>query len=335
VSGVSDLPMPPPAGELARIAGFYAAFAADEARGRSPLYERLALATAGSPELLAFLATLPAERRQPNLFLAAVRHLCGTPEDAADLLAAVREQPARLRAAMLSRTTQTNEPGRCAVLLPLLAGLPQPLALIEVGAAAGLCLIPDRYGYDYGARRIEPADRRVPVFRCASTGAMPLPDAVPRIVWRAGLDLHPLDLCSAEAVAWLETLVWPDQPERAERLHAAIEVARADPPRVVAGDLSTDLEPMIAAAPRAATLVVFHTAVLAYVRPQQRRERFAETVRRSGAIWISNEAPDVFPELARSAPPAPRRGQFLLMRDAVPVAWAAPHGQSIDWFAAP
>jgi hypothetical protein len=36
--------------------------------------------------------------------------------------------------------------------------------------------------------------------------------------------------------------------------------------------------------------------------------------------------------LARSAPPPPARGLFLLMRDGVPLAWTGPHGQSIDWF---
>ena len=55
---------------------------------------------------------------------------------------------------MLKRTTQTNEPARCAVFLPLLTGLPQPLALIEVGASAGLCLLPDRYGYDWEEGRV-------------------------------------------------------------------------------------------------------------------------------------------------------------------------------------
>jgi hypothetical protein len=50
----------------------------------------------------------------------------------------------------LSRRTQTNEPGRCATLLPALAALDGPLALIEVGASAGLCLHVDRYSYDYG-----------------------------------------------------------------------------------------------------------------------------------------------------------------------------------------
>jgi hypothetical protein len=96
---------------------------------------------------------LPADRRQPNLFLAAVRWLCGVPDGADRLAHIVRQQYGRIREVMLSRTTQTNEPARCSVLLPVLAQLPQPLALLEVGASAGLCLLPDCYGYDYGTKR--------------------------------------------------------------------------------------------------------------------------------------------------------------------------------------
>jgi hypothetical protein len=318
--------------EMQRIASRYAAFAADEARGYSAIYERLALAVAESPALLAFLASLPQERREPNLFLAAVRHCCGVPENADGLLRAARHRAERIRGVMLARTTQTNEPARCGVLLPLLARLPQPLALVEVGASAGLCLIPDRYGYDYGARRIEPAVSGAPVFPCRTSGAVPLPAAVPRVVWRAGLDLAPVDLGSADAVGWLETLVWPDQEGRAGRLRAAIAAARREPPPVLRGDLSTDLDGLLATAPKDATLVVFHSAVLVYVASQRRRDRFAESVRRAGAVWISNEAPGVFPRAAAAAPPPPRAGLFLLMQDGTPLAWTARHGQSIDWF---
>src|SRR5450432_2243342 len=102
---------------------------------------------------------------------------------------------------MLSRTPQTNEPARCAVLLPLLAQLPQPLALLEVGASAGLCLLVDHYGYDYGNVRIDPTisgDGGAPTLTCDVSGAAPIPRTIPRIVWRAGLDLNPIDVRSAD-----------------------------------------------------------------------------------------------------------------------------------------
>jgi hypothetical protein len=233
---------------------------------------------------------------------------------------------------MLRRTTQTNEPARCAVLLPLLAALPQPLALIEVGASAGLCLLPDRYGYDWGHARIAPASPGAPVFRCAATGPVSLPVAPPRIVWRAGLDLNPLDVMSHDDAAWLEALIWPEQDERRRNLRAALATVRREPPRVVRGDLLADLAPLMAEAPSEATLVVFHTAVLAYVSALEARLRFVDTVRRSRAVWISNEVPSVFPDIAARAPvPAPR-GRFLLAVDGEPKAWTGPHGQSLDWF---
>ncbi len=322
-------------GELERISARYLRFAVDEARGESELYERLALAIAASRELLTFLAGLPADKRQPNLFLAVVRHLCGVPDSEDHLVEIVRREHGRIRTLMLSRTTQTNEPGRCSALLPVLAQLPPPFALLEVGASAGLCLIPDRYGYDYGAHRIEPAASagvEAPVLPCATGGAVPIPTRVPEIAWRVGLDLNPIDLRAAEGAAWLETLVWPGQEGRVERLRAAIAVARLDLPNIVRGNLLTDLERLMAAAPKDATLVVFHTAVLGYVASQANRDRFAAIVRAADAFWISNEAPVVFPSFAETAPPAPAPGRFLLALNGKALAWTGAHGQSIDWF---
>jgi len=135
---------------LQQLSARYRAFADSEAKGSSALYEAFARAIAGSDEVLSFVATLPADRQQPNLLMAAIRHLYGVPTNVDHLIDIVRACPEPIRALMLARTTQTNEPARCAVLLPLLARLPQPLALLEVGASAGLCLLPDHYGYDYG-----------------------------------------------------------------------------------------------------------------------------------------------------------------------------------------
>ncbi len=327
--------MPPDANELAAIARRYERFATTEARGASLIYEQLTLAVASSSELLAFLKSMAPERRQPNLFLGAVRHVGGVPRDGRELEGIVRAHAPRIREVMLSRTTQTNEPARCAVLLPVLAGLSQPLALIEVGASAGLCLLPDRYGYDYGRHRIAPpslSPAAAPVFHCIASAATPLPRALPEVGWRCGLDLSPLDVNSPTEMAWLETLVWPGQEHRARGLRAAIEIARADPPEVRRGDLRADLPAVAMLAPKDLQLVVFHTAVLGYVGSQSDRDAFARTVRQTGAVWISNEAPSVFPGLQK-APPPPSPGHFLLTVNGKPVAWTGPHGQSIDWFA--
>src|SRR5277367_3732132 len=127
--------------DLELIAQRYRAFAIDEARGVSEAYEALALGISTAPEILDFIASVPSDRRQPNLFLAAVRSVCGVPENTTHLQLLLRKEHERIRSVMLSRTTQTNEPARCSVLLPVLARLPQPLALLEVGASAGLCLL--------------------------------------------------------------------------------------------------------------------------------------------------------------------------------------------------
>lgn len=323
------------ADDLASIARRYQRFAVTEAHGISPVYEALALAVADSAETLTFLASLPSERQQPNLFFAAIRKVSGVPHDGHALAAAVRADADRIKQVMLSRTTQTNEPARCAVLLPALAQLRQPLALIEVGASAGLCLLPDRYGYDYGRHRIDgPLSTSLPrpIFPCIASDGTPLPAVLPLVQWRCGLDLNPLDVYSATDMDWLKTLVWTGQEHRAQRLSEAIDIARADPPKIWQGDLRSDLPAIAQSAPKDAQLVVFHTAVLGYVASKSDRDAFASIVRQTGAVWISNEPPSVFPEFAQAAPSPPSPGHFLLAVDGKPVAWTGPHGQSISWF---
>jgi hypothetical protein len=311
-----------------QLAARFQRFAEVEAHGSSPLYEALALGVAGDAFALEFLKGLPEAKRQPNLLFGAVRHLCGTPADWPTFRAMLHAKAADVRTVMLERRTQTNEPGRCATLFPVLSRLPQPLALLEVGAAAGLCLQPDRYGYDYGRRCVASSMADAPVFPCRANAATPIPRQTLRVAWRLGLDLHPLDVGNAEHAAWLETLVWPEHDARLQRLRRALTIARRDPPRVVQGDLLQDFASCVRQAPAAATLVVFHTAVLAYVADAALREEFADVVRCSGAVWVSNEVPGVFRSFA--APRGPR-GAFLLAVDGVPQAWTDPHGGWIEW----
>ena len=316
-----------------RVASVYRHFAEHEARGRSPLYVELALGVAGDRELLELLAGLPRAKHQPNLLFAAVRRLCGTPAGWDEFRARFDERREEVLALLMARRTQTNEPARCATLLPLLATLPPPLALLEVGASAGLCLLLDRYAYDYGGHHVAPAQRSdvtPPTFACRAGPGTPLPARVPEVAWRAGLDLEPIDVADPEQVAWLEALVWPGEGDRLTLLRQALAVARADPPRVLRGDLRRDLPALAAEAPAGATLVVFHTAVLAYVAGTATRAAFAETVRELGAVWVSNEQPGL---LDRSTGDPWPQGRFLLCRDGRPVAWTDPHGAAIDWLA--
>jgi hypothetical protein len=321
-----------PAADLSQL---YRRFADEEFRGRSPLYEELARGVADDGAILDFLLTLPREKRQPNLLLAALRSLIGTPSGWPQFRAEVLDNEERLRALMLARSTQTNEPARCASLLPVLARLPGPLALIEVGASAGLCLLPDRYAYDYGGRIVRPPPRhRVPpLFPCTVNAATPVPAALPRIVWRAGLDINPLDIADPSAAAWLETLVWPEQDGRLTRLRAAMAIAAEDPPRVIRGDLRRGLAALAAEAPKDATLVIFHTAVLAYLSHGDRAE-FARSVRALCDFWVANEAPRVLPEIAARAAPWVE-GRFLLSVNGASAGWADPHGAALDWIAEP
>ncbi|PYG01834.1 hypothetical protein SAMN05216184_101299 [Georgenia satyanarayanai] len=310
------------------VAEVYRLFAEREARGASPVYEAWASRIAEDAAVLARLETLPPGKRQPNLVLAAARWH-GAGEEYRSVRETLLDGWPAVRETILSRATQTNEAGRCATLLPFLAELPQPLALLEVGASAGLCLLPDRYSYRYDdGTSLDPDDGPSDVvLECRLGEGVTAPTAMPQVAWRAGLDLAPVDVTDADARAWLETLVWPGQELRRRRLAAALDVARREPPAIVRGDLLTDLPALAATAPADATLVVFHSAVLAYV-PADVRDGFVDLVTDLPGHWMSNEGQAVLPEVWTARDRAD--GRFLLAVGGVPRALTGPHGASVD-----
>ncbi len=313
---------------------WYRDFGELEARGQSAIYEQWALGVADDPALIALIEELPLQKRQPNLVFACAR-LLGAPEgDYPAFRRWIVSHWSRVVVQALARSTQTNEARRCASLLPALSLIPGPLALLEVGASAGLCLFPDRYSYSYDgdAPRDPPAGPSTVLLESTTTGGMPRPRSVPRIVWRAGLDLHPLDVRDADDMHWLETLVWPEQHERRARLRAAIRIAAENPPRIVRGDASV-LASLAAQAPDDATLVVITSAVLVYL-PFAERMRFVESVRSLDARWISLEGVRGLPTVRAALPDdGGSDGRFVLALDEVPLAFTGPHGQSLDWIA--
>jgi hypothetical protein len=314
--------------ELNRIAEGYRAFA-EESAEESPAYSTLAAAVADDRDVLGFLAGLPGGKRHPTLFLAGLRLLGGVPADGDDLHERVAKDGDRLRDTLLARATQTNEPARCAALLPALAMIEGPLALIEVGASAGLCLYPDRYSYEFGGRPVGP--RRSVHLRCATGGPVPVPAHLPVVVARIGIDLNPLDVTDPGDLAWLRALVWPGAvgAERLERLDAAAAVAAADPPTLLAGDLVERLPDAIALVPDGATPVVLHTAVLPYLS-EAHRAAFVEQVRELPVRWIAQEGSGMVPGTGERHPGG-WGPYFVLSLDGRPLAHTAPHGGRIDW----
>lgn len=312
-----------------RVVRVWAHMAVNFERGDSPGYAEIARGVASDPELVAAVLSLPEGKRQPNLLLGAVRYLGGPVGSFAAWRAFVVGQWERVVRVVMERSTQTNEVRRCATLLPVLAQLPGPLALIEVGASAGLCLYPDRYRYSFdGARAL--GEGPGPVLECATEGGVPVPGRLPQVVWRAGIDLNPLDAGDEGDVRWLEALIWPGGQEsgRLERLRGAAAVVAADPPVMVAGDLLEELPGLVARAPEGATVVVLHSAVLAYLGRGE-REGFASLVGGLPVRWVSNEGWRVFAGWEGARPV--EETHLTVALDGRVVGHAGEHGQCLVW----
>ena len=129
-------------GEGRNTAELYLGMAVHELHGVSPSYEALCRAVAGSEPICALLDRLPRTKRQPNLLLGAVRFLGGPVDDPASFLKFVTARWGAVADTMMAHRTQTNEPGRCATLLPLLASLPQPWLWSKSEPAPGCVCTP-------------------------------------------------------------------------------------------------------------------------------------------------------------------------------------------------
>jgi hypothetical protein len=318
---------------MTETAARYRRWAESEALGFSAIYERLGLAVADDPAALSFLDSLTHRERQPNLLFAVFRWYDVDVADPAGCLRWLGEHTELVRRELAGRRTQTNEAARCATLLPALALLPQPIALIEVGASAGLCLLYDRWRYHYLGVGVDawvgPVDGPV-TLTCQVVGSVPLPAVVPTIAWRAGLELNPLDPADPETVRWLQCLVWPEHTDRAARLTAALSVAAAAAPPVSTGDAVEDLPALIEAAPAGCTIVVQHSAALAYLEPA-RREAFRQIVAEHGAHRLGAEGGNQL-DFLRYPDGVSREGHFVISLDDEALGFADPHGRSLAWF---
>jgi hypothetical protein len=318
----------------APISDMYEWFAA-EAEPSSPAWARVCRQVASTPSLVAVLDSLPGAARQPNLFLGAIKYLGGPLDAGPELPRWVARRWPQIERLATTRFTQTNEVGRCAVIAPVLASLPQPIALVEVGMSAGLGLFPDLYGYRWhldDGRIATAGTDDGPVVECTVTGSG-LPLVVPRIAWRAGIDRNPLDPDDPDDVSWLRALVWPGEEAREQRLASALRTVAGREVLTVAGDVTDALPGVVAAAPAGATVVVLHSATLAYLSRDQ-RERHLRLLAELGVHWVTNEGIKVVPAVREALPPGfedDPRPCFVLALDGRPLARVGSHGQWLDW----
>ena len=118
--------------ESAAIPELYEWFAT-EVEPSSLAWARVSHQVASTPSIAYRLNALPPFARQPNLFFGALKFLGGPLDVDPSLPDWVADHWPQIERLVTTRFTQTNEVGRCAVIAPVLASLPQPIALIEVG----------------------------------------------------------------------------------------------------------------------------------------------------------------------------------------------------------
>jgi len=313
--------------------------AARELVGTSPRQVEWCRGVAEDRRMLALLDGLPRPARQPSLLFAVAAYL-GVPAAGYERWAdGVLARADAVAVELPRRRVQTNEPSRSVPLVVALARVPGPIALIELGASAGLCLVADRYGYRFrtaGAATSAATSelgRGTPLLEAQLDAAL-LPAALPDIRWRAGIDLAPLDASDADARRWLEASLPPDRPERHERLRAALATAASAAPRIVAGDALESLPALAAEVPGELTLVVASLGTAVYLPPVD-RERLLSSIRDLDAHAVTFEARAAVPEVSFRWQALATEGRvdadapFVLAVDGEPIASGTPHGDHL------
>ena len=347
----------------------YAAYA-DRIASVSPTYA--AWARSLDDHLIGIIDEVPATQRQPELLFAVARRLGADPSDPGALRALGREARPTLVAALASATVQANDPRRLGPVVPLFAALAasvsRPIGLVDVGASAGLCSIPDRVTLDYRVAA-DPALDRAPSWtshpvttgrddhqgarsrtvRMATaaadpsihlvadaSGAVPAPATAPiRIAARVALDPNPIDLAAPHAFDRVVEAVPPEALDRTALMRAAARATLAVPPVRVAGRVPDDLDRALDLLPDDCEPVVLTTGTLVYV-PGPDRQRFVDRVAERGVRWIALERTGILTGVAATLPDdvdAAAPGAFATLSvDGVAVAVSDAFGTTIRWF---
>lgn len=323
----------------------------------SPLYTQFFTHLPHDRELQALLTLIKKDQPVPMLFFSAVcfvlqsdlqhplaefyPYFNPSPRPAEDVYPVFREfclsHQDALREILPTIRLQTNEVTRSANLLPVFEMVFQragrkPLALIEIGASAGLNLNWDRYGYHYGQTFVGDANSPVQI-DCELEGEkLPLlPEVMPLVASRQGIDVAPLDVYNDDHVRWLRACIWPEEAYRHRLLDAAVAFARQNPSTIHSGDARLLLPEVLATIPAEQTICLWHSYVLRQCPPEVRdgiEQEIADFARGRDLYRISLE----FTQHDRHY--APRLELFSYKDGTISHEWLAnctTHGNQMEW----
>lgn len=353
-----------PAGSARSLGEIYRHFGEVEVADNSPLYRAVGVAIADSDDALRAIEAAPPLKRHPTVILASVHDLVlqGRLPELADAYAArdgeragravvdaLVGMTADVVAIATRRQTQTNETGRCALLYPGIAAAAarvgaDAVGLVDVGCSAGLNLNVDRAAIVYSSGQVlgDAASRLN--LECEVVGERPVPvHSIPEVVARIGVDLNPVDPQDPDDARWLHACLWPDQPERVDRLNAAIALAATNPATLLQGDALEVLPEALARVPDGALPVVTTTWALAYFSLEGRLRflrRLDEAAAGRTVAWVSGEGVGIAPAIPTLGDsrlvPHSILGLAVFERGALraeAVGRCHPHGRWLEWLA--
>lgn len=329
----------------------------------SPLYAHLYECIEQDPDLLALLTPIDTHHPVPLVFFSTVNALVlrERPQPLAEFYPFLH-RPARaaaeawpyfrafclehqneLRRRLPTARMQTNEVTRCANLMPAFELVyqrsGQPLALIEIGASAGLNLAWDRYNYHYHCDQdviryggSSPLDLHCEIEGTSQHRPLFPRGALPPVSWRVGIDISPLDVTNESDALLLASYIWPEEFSRYQILTDAIAFARTDPPDIRAGDACTLLPELLASRTAAnEALCVYHS----YAIPRNVEALSAPIV---AILAMASQERDIYRISLETDPERRQRPrlELLLYRGGKSIslehlANCALHGESMEW----
>lgn len=328
------------------------------------LYGRIRQRVAHEPAVLDLYDVVPGHRRLPVLLLAAVHYLVldgvdghlkaiysdSSSQEAVDsvgdaFVSFCENNSHELRNLMRDRCVQTNEANRCVGLLPALMeahrSSGKTLALLDLGASAGLNLLFDRYRYQYTNSPVIGSPGATVRLHCEVRGRAPRLDPVaPSTDFRAGIDLDPIDVNDPDERRWLQACIWVGEVAREQRLDAALELAQREWRDVRRGDVIEELPELLDEVPSGAELCIFSSWTMWWMREEDRTRLF-DVIQDIGNTrpvwWITMEGAGVVPGIGDGVEVPSDAGVLGLQyfspgeRDAKTLALIHHHGAWMTW----